>query len=58
MSTVTKDDFMVRYTSPLIGAEVLKFSNGYVAWIMCDEEGNGPGHLDIQYAGKEKLNAT
>ncbi len=26
----------------------LQFSNGKIAWIMCDPEGNGPGFLDIQ----------
>ena len=26
----------------------LKFTDGTIAWIMCDPEGNGPGFLDIQ----------
>ena len=26
----------------------LHFSDGTIAWIMCDPEGNGPGFLDIQ----------
>jgi len=26
----------------------LQFTDGTIAWIMCDPEGNGPGHLDIQ----------
>jgi ribosomal protein L2 len=30
---------------PLFG---LKFQDGTFAWILCDPEGNGPGHLDIQ----------
>lgn len=25
----------------------LKFDDGTTAWILCDEEGNGPGFLDI-----------
>ncbi|MEN6550160.1 MAG: hypothetical protein ABFE07_29300 [Armatimonadia bacterium] len=25
----------------------LMFEDGTIAWIMCDPEGNGPGHLDI-----------
>lgn len=25
----------------------LKFHDGTIAWILCDPEGNGPGHLDI-----------
>ncbi len=25
----------------------LKFNDGTIAWILCDPEGNGPGHLDI-----------
>lgn len=26
----------------------LRMSDGSIAWILCDEEGNGPGFLDIQ----------
>ena len=26
----------------------LQFDNGLVAFILCDPEGNGPGHLEIQ----------
>lgn len=26
----------------------IEFDDGTVAWILCDPEGNGPGHLDIQ----------
>lgn len=25
----------------------LEFRDGTIAWILCDPEGNGPGHLDI-----------
>ncbi len=25
----------------------IKFQDGTVAWILCDWEGNGPGHLQI-----------
>jgi hypothetical protein len=30
----------------------LVFSDGTIAWISCDPEGNGPGHLDIESRGK------
>lgn len=26
----------------------LKFDDGTIAFILCDPEGNGPGHLEIQ----------
>jgi hypothetical protein len=26
----------------------LKFDDGTMAFILCDPEGNGPGHLEIQ----------
>lgn len=26
----------------------LSFTDGTDAWIMCDPEGNGPGHLEIE----------
>ena len=29
----------------------LVLSNGSVAWILCDPEGNGPGHLQIELPG-------
>ena len=25
----------------------LRMDNGFIAWVMCDPEGNGPGHLII-----------
>ena len=28
----------------------LEFTDGTIAWIMCDPEGNGPGFLDIESA--------
>ena len=30
----------------------LRFDDGSIAWIMRDPEGNGPGHLDIEKAGR------
>lgn len=51
--------FMIDYLRQLIGKTVtkvawdgdevygLEFSDGTLAWIMQDPEGNGPGHLDI-----------
>ena len=53
----------VRYYSTLIGKTVktvvmnrclgqttygLEFTDGTIAWVDCDPEGNGPGFLDIQ----------
>ena len=32
-------------TEPIWG---LKFDDGTLAFILCDPEGNGPGHLEIQ----------
>ena len=36
------------YSEALYGME---FTDGTIAWILCDPEGNGPGHLDIVKAG-------
>jgi len=30
---------------PVVG---LRLASGAVVWILCDPEGNGPGHLEIQ----------
>lgn len=30
----------------------LEFTDGTIAWILCDWEGNGPGHLEITKAKK------
>ena len=58
-----KKDYMVEHLSQLVGKTVtkvvkdgegydafwgLKFDDGTVAFILCDPEGNGPGHLEIQ----------
>ena len=67
MPRQTREDFYVKHYSKLIGKTVtsivhdgapdneqcfgLCFSDGTVAWINCDEEGNGPGFLDIQERG-------
>jgi hypothetical protein len=61
MSKKTK--FIEKYLSQLVGKKVtghlrvtehfggplygLRFDDGTIAWILCDPEGNGPGHLDI-----------
>jgi len=34
----------------------LLFSDGTIAWIVCDPEGNGPGFLDIGDQTKGKTN--
>jgi len=34
------------FAGPMYG---LQFEGGIIAWIMTDEEGNGPGHLEIQF---------
>jgi hypothetical protein len=31
----------------------LQFDDGTIAWILCDPEGNGPGHLAIEKAVKQ-----
>ena len=35
---------------PIVG---LQFADRTIAWILCDEEGNGPGVLDIQEPEKK-----
>jgi hypothetical protein len=57
-----KDPPEVRYYSTLVGKTVkaivmnrclgqttygLEFTDGTIAWVDCDPEGNGPGFLDI-----------
>jgi len=32
----------------------LKFDDGTIAFILCDPEGNGPGHLEIQKGGNDE----
>lgn len=70
MTKLKQEDFMVKHYSQLLGKTVqnllvdnladngpcfgLKFTDGTKAWIMCDPEGNGPGHLDITDAPKAK----
>ena len=41
---VVRDGGQDEYTKECFG---LEFDDGTTAWIMCDPEGNGPGHLDI-----------
>ena len=65
------DDFYTKYYSQLVGKTVEKlaldtsdqenfyglvFNDGTIAWISCDEEGNGPGHLDIEPANPQREN--
>jgi len=61
---MTMDQAMIEHLSPLIGHKVtglvkdpspgvgpiwgLRFDDGTMAFILCDPEGNGPGHLEIQ----------
>ena len=55
-------EYMEKHLAPLVNQTItglvtdgdddeafygLKFGNGTVAWVLCDPEGNGPGHLDI-----------
>lgn len=55
-----ENDYTIKHLKQLVGKKVtgvcvdqdgemygLVFTGGVVAWIMCDPEGNGPGHLDI-----------
>jgi hypothetical protein len=34
-----------QYTDEMMG---LEFEDGTTVWVMCDPEGNGPGHLGIE----------
>ena len=36
----------------------LQFDNGLTAFILCDPEGNRPGHLEIQKGGNDEDSAT
>ena len=56
-------DYNEKHLSQLVGKKIVglikdgggtygfKTDAGQLVWIMCDPEGNGPGHLDIQDEG-------
>ena len=44
---IAKDKEMGEYALKLESAEIPVSRAVCYAWIMCDEEGNGPGHLDL-----------
>lgn len=61
---MSEDQYMREHLGQLVGRKVtglikdpsdvqgpiwgLRFDDGTLAFILCDPEGNGPGHLDIE----------
>jgi hypothetical protein len=53
--------YLLKHLKPLLGRKIVdliedsddgvygfQLDNGTLVWVLCDPEGNGPGHLEIE----------